>query len=398
MTSLFGPVEAFGGDPILTLFEDYKADTRSDKVNLGIGVYTDETGKLPVLPSVKAASERLTGWERPYIPMEGIAAYRAGVQRVVFGADHPALGQKRVATIQSLGGTGGLGIAADFLAVHRPGRLVHISDPTWENHLGLFQRAGFKTTTYPYWDAEAHALAIDGLIEAIRRAEEGSIFIFQPICHNPTGVDPDQAQQDAISAALIERGHIVVFDMAYQGFAKDIDADAGWVRRHAAQASCIVVNSFSKTFSLYGERVGGLSIVCESSDEANRVLGQLKLAVRRSYSSPPTTGAQLVATVLGDDTLRSQWFDDVATMRNRMTAMRALLTERIRARSNSVDVDYLTLQQGMFSYTGLDREIIRTMRKQDGVYLLDSGRLCVAGLTHGNVDAVADSYVKACAA
>ena len=394
--SLFGPVAAAAGDPILSLFEDYKADKRPDKVNLGIGIYTDEAGKLPVLPSVKAAHAQLDGYARPYIPMEGIAAFRAGVQRVVFGDDHPALAERRIATIQSLGGTGGVGIAADFLAVHRPGRLVHISDPTWENHFGLFQRAGFKTTTYPYWNAETRSLDIAGLLEAVTAAENGSIFVFQPICHNPTGVDPDPAQQATLTEALVRKGHIVVFDMAYQGFAHSLDADASWVRDYAAKASCLVVNSFSKTFSLYGERVGGLSIVCESAEEADRVLGQLKLAVRRSYSSPPSTGAMVIANVLGDDALRAQWIADVGAMRDRMTEMRQLLANKIRERSNAVDVGFLTTQQGMFSYTGLDKSRIIAMREDDGVYLLESGRLCVAGLTHANVEQVAASYARAC--
>lgn len=395
MPSLFGPVEAFAGDPILSLFEDYKADPRQGKINLGIGVYTDEHGKLPVLTSVEEGFARLKSHERPYIPMEGMAAFRAGVQRVVFGLEHAALQEKRVATIQSLGGTGGLSIAADFLATHRPGRLVHVSDPTWENHFGLFERAGFKTTTYPYWDADRRALDFEGMLGAIKSAEAGSIFILQPVCHNPTGVDADEAQQAALTEALIARGHIVVFDMAYQGFARSLEEDAGWVRDYAAKASCLVVNSFSKTFSLYGERVGGLSIVCESADEADRVLGQLKLAVRRNYSSPPTTGALIVATVLGDEELRRQWIADVGAMRERMNEMRRLLSDRIRARSNAVDVNYLTQQRGMFSYTGLDRHKIIAMRETDGVYLLESGRLCVAGLNHGNLEHVADSYVRA---
>ena len=303
--------------------------------------------------------------------------------------------ENRVATIQSLGGTGGVAIAADFLAIHRPGRLVHISDPTWENHFGLFQRAGFTTTTYPYWNDETRSLDIEGFLSAIENAEPGSIFVVQPICHNPTGVDPDEAQQKALTEAFVAKGHIVVFDMAYQGFARGLDEDAGWVRRHAAKMSCIVVNSFSKTFSLYGERVGGLSIVCEDTNEADLVLGQLKLAVRRSYSSPPTTGALVVSTVLGDESLRAQWMQDVGAMRARMIEMRKLLAARIRERSNLASVDFLGNQNGMFSYTGLARDKILTMREDDGVYLLDSGRICVAGLTHANIDRVAASYARA---
>lgn len=395
MRALFGSVEAFAGDPILSLFEEYKADPRREKVNLGIGVYTDANGKLPVLSAVQAAAARLTSLERPYLPMEGHAGFRAGVQAVVFGNAHPALIEGRIATTQSLGGTGGLAIAADFLAKHCPQRRVYVSDPTWENHIGLFQRAGFAIETYPYLDDSRRSLDFEGFLSAIRTAEPGSIFVIQPVCHNPTGVDPDPAQRKALSEALVARDHIVVFDMAYQGYARSLDEDAAWVRDHAAVTPCLVVNSFSKVFSLYGERVGGLSIVCASADEAERVLGQLKLAIRRSYSNPPTTGALLVATVLADKDLTRLWHDDVTTMRERMLAMRQQLADAIRARSNRIDVGFLTRQQGMFSYTGLTVEQIHRMRQGDAIYLLDSSRMCVAGLNAGNVERVAESFAGA---
>ncbi len=393
--SLFGQVEAFAGDPILSLNDSFKADPRAEKVNLSIGVYTDEHGRIPVLGSVKAAHERIGFAERPYLPMEGHPLYREGVQKLVFGETHPALAEKRVATIQTIGGTGAVGIAADFLAKHCPGRTVLISDPSWENHHGLFQRAGFRTATYPYWDRASRSVAFDGMIEALRAAEAGSIVVLQPVCHNPTGVDLDEAQQAAVTEVLLAKRHIVVFDMAYQGFGTSLDADAGFVRRFAERASgCLVANSFSKNFSLYGERCGGLSVVCRDQDEAERVLGQLKLAVRRSYSSPPMTGGLLVATVLGNDDLRAQWTREVDTMRTRMDSMRRLLADQIRALSNEVDVDFLLTQRGMFSFTGLDEAQVRAMRERDGVYLVGSGRMCVAGLTEANVPKVAKSFVE----
>jgi aromatic-amino-acid transaminase len=391
--SLFGQVEAFAGDPILSLNDSFKADPRSEKVNLSIGVYTDENGRLPVLGSVRAAHERLGFSERPYLPMEGHGLYREGVQKLIFGGSHPAVAERRVATIQTIGGTGAVGIAADFLAKHCSGRTVLVSDPTWDNHHGLFQRAGFKTTTYPYWDRANRSVDFDGMVKALEAAEAGSIVVLQPVCHNPTGVDLDERQQAAVTDVLVAKRHIVVFDMAYQGFGTSLDEDAAFVRRYAARANCLVANSFSKNFSLYGERCGGLSVVCRDADEADRVLGQLKLAVRRSYSSPPMTAGLLVATVLGNDDLRAQWTREVDVMRTRMDSMRRLLAEQIRSLSNEVDADFLTTQRGMFSFTGLNEQQVTAMRERDGVYLVGSGRMCVAGLNEANVPKVAKSFV-----
>ncbi|PVE24672.1 aromatic amino acid aminotransferase [Microvirga sp. KLBC 81] len=391
---MFGRVEAFAGDPILSLNDSFKADPRSEKVNLSIGVYTDEKGRLPVLGSVRAAYERIGFAERPYLPMEGHPGYREGVQKLIFGDTHPARETNRIATIQTIGGTGAVGIAADFLAKHCPGRTVLVSDPTWENHHGLFQRAGFKTTTYPYWNRATRSVDFDGMVKALEVADSGSIVILQPVCHNPTGVDLDEKQQAAVTDVLVAKRHIVVFDMAYQGFGTSLDADAAFVRRYAERASCFVANSFSKNFSLYGERCGGLSVVCQDSDEAGRVLGQLKLAVRRSYSSPPMMGGLLVATVLGNDDLRAQWTREVDEMRTRMDSVRKLLAEHIRALSNEVDVGFLLNQRGMFSFTGLTEQQVIAMRERDGVYLVGSGRMCVAGLNEENVPKVAKSFVE----
>lgn len=393
-TSLFGSVEPYAGDPILSLYEAFQADPRPDKVNLGIGVYTDADGRLPVLGSVNRAAARMGQGPRPYLPMDGDPGFRAAVRRLVLGADHPALIENRVATIQSLGGTGAVAIAADFLAKHRPGRPVLISDPTWENHHGLFQRAGFVTATYPYFDAGTRGLDLNGLLAALTAAPDGAIVLIQPVCHNPTGVDPSRAEEEAITERMLAKGHIAVFDMAYQGYAEGLDEDAGFVRRYAARSrGCVIANSFSKIFSLYGERAGGLSVVCADLAEAERVQGQLKLAVRRSYSSPPTTGARLVAEILGDPDLEALWRDEVAAMRERMVAMRIRLADAIARRSNTIDTGFLTRQRGMFSYTGLSAAAVETMRTRDGVYLVESGRLCVAGLTEANVEKVADAYV-----
>jgi aromatic-amino-acid transaminase len=397
--SLFGTIEPYAGDPILSLNDAFGVDPRPNKVNLSIGIYTDDEGRLPVLDSVLAAQTKLGFGARPYLPMDGLGTYRNAVQRLVFGDDHEAVASGRIATIQTIGGTGAVGIAADFLAVHAPGRVVAVSDPTWENHHGLFQRAGFATQTFPWWDSARGVASTDTAVDAISALPSGSIVILQPVCHNPTGTDLTRDQQDFVTRLCREKGHIVVFDMAYQGFGDGVDADASWVRRCASDGlTFFVANSFSKNFSLYGERCGGLSVVTPSADEGALVLGQLKLAIRRSYSNGPTTGPQIVAEVLTDPQLRQIWEDEVTSMRNRMIAMRTHLAGAIQAQEPSVSTAFLVEQRGMFSYTGLSAEAVVKMRNEDAVYLIETGRVCVAGLTRGNVDAVAASMAKALAA
>lgn len=386
---LFGRVEAYAGDPIFRLVDEFNADPHPQKVNLCIGVFTGEDGRIPVLEPVRTAHETLGFGQRPYQPMEGDARFRAATQQLLLGADHAALKERRVATIQSIGGSGALGIAADFLARQVPGRTVLVSDPTWENHHGLFQRAGFATRTYRYWDAAERSIDLAGMLADLEAAPQGSIVLLQPVCHNPTGLDLDAQAQAQVSKLVHARGHIVVFDMAYQGFSAGVDEDAAFVRRHAAlYPDCLVAISFSKNFSLYGERCGALHVVCGSTGEADSVLSQLRLAVRRSYSSPPWTAGHLVATVLGTGALHSQWRGEVDAMRARLEAMRAGLVERLQAEAGNVDFSFLAGQRGMFAYTGLSREAVQAMRR-DGLYLLDSGRLSVAGLTTANLDRVA---------
>lgn len=392
--SLFGPIEFFAGDPILSLNDAFQVDGRANKVNLSIGVYTDENGKLPVLPSVLAAAQSVGFAARPYLPMEGHGGYRSGVQKLVFGADHAAITEGRITTIQTIGGTGAVGIAADFLAKHTPGRAVYVSDPTWDNHHGLFQRAGFTTHKYPYWDAANGAACTDRAVEVLSEAPKGSIIILQPVCHNPTGVDLSREQQDAITALCKANEHIVLFDMAYQGFGDGLDQDASWVRRCADDGlTFMVANSFSKNFSLYGERCGGLSVVTQSPEEAELVIGQLKLAVRRSYSNPPTTGTLIVSEVLNTPALRTMWEAEVGEMRVRMASMRTRLFDAIGALDSSLEVGFLLTQRGMFSYTGLSSEAVTRMRERDGVYLIATGRVCIAGLNDRVIEPVAASMV-----
>ncbi|MBL8598911.1 MAG: aspartate/tyrosine/aromatic aminotransferase [Devosia sp.] len=392
--SLFGLVQPYAGDPILSLFEAFGADPRPDKINLGIGVYTDDQGRIPVLQSVLSAYERIGFGPQPYLPMEGHEGYRSAVRGLVFGHDHPAVEDDRVATIQTIGGTGALSVAADFLARHCPDRMVYVSDPGWDNHHGLFQRAGLRTTSYPYWSEERHAIAFERMKETLAQANDGSIVVIQPVCHNPTGADLSLEQEEELTAVLLQKRHLVVFDMAYQGFGVGVSEDAGFVRRFAAKSQCLIANSFSKNFSLYGQRCGGLSIVCGDTDEARRTLGQLKLVVRRSYSSPPATGGHLVAEILNAPVLREQWEAEVAGMRRRMQAMRSQLADAIEGLHDGFDTQFLREQRGMFSYTGLSAERVRQTRERDGVYLVENGRICVAGLTDGNITAVAKCLAR----
>lgn len=393
----FGTVRPYGGDPILSLFEDFIADPRAGKVNLGIGIYMDEDGRIPVLGSVRTAHERLGFGPRPYLPMQGDEGCRRAIQRLVFGDDHPMSAAGAIATIQSIGGSGALGVAADFLAEHRPDGAVYVSDPGWENHHAIFRRAGLATTSYPYWDEETGTIAFDRMLACLEAAAAGSIIVIQPVCHNPTGLGFSFEQETTLTELLLRKEHLVVFDLAYQGFGVGIDEDAGFVRRYAARAPCLVANSFSKTFSLYGERCGGLSIVCRDADEAGRVLGQLKRAVRGYYSNPPTTAGRLVAEVLTDPALRSSWGGEVAVMRNRMLAMRTALTKRLAKHSVKRLARTLVAQQGMFAFSGLSPEAVRGLRAQHGIYLVESGRLCVAGLTPSNLDDVARHIASMCA-
>ncbi len=391
-SSLFGVIAPYAGDPILSLNEAFGKDTRTNKVNLSIGVYTDENGKLPVLASVQQAAEKLGFGVRPYLPMEGHPGYRRGVQELIFGADHQAVTAQRITTVQTIGGTGAVGIAADFLATHCPGRAVYVSDPTWENHHGLFQRAGFTTQTFPWWDSANRIASPDKTISTLSEAADGSIVVLQPVCHNPTGIDLTPEQQDAITALCIEKNHIVVFDMAYQGFGDGLNEDASWVRRCAAQPmTFLIANSFSKNFSLYGERCGALSVVTQSAEEASLVLGQLKLAIRRSYSNGPTTGIAIVSEVLNIPELRATWEGEVAVMRDRMAGVRKNLADAMHTLDSSIDVSFLTTQRGMFSYTGLSAAAVERMRERDGIYLVGSGRVCVAGLNDRVIEPVAAS-------
>ena len=394
--SLFAAVEQAPRDPILGLNEQFNADPNPAKVNLGVGVYFDADGKLPLLRCVAQAQQQLLQAAKPhgYLPIDGIAAYDQAVQQLVFGADSAALRDKRIATVQALGGTGGLKIGADFLHRLTPGATVLISDPSWENHRALFSNAGFEVATYPYYDAESRGIRFDAMRQALADAAPGTIVVLHACCHNPTGYDLTPAQWKEVVATVKARGLVAFLDMAYQGFGDGIEADGAVVGLFLdAGLDFFVSTSFSKSFSLYGERVGALSVVCASAAEATRVLSQLKIVIRTNYSNPPTFGAQVVATVLTTPALRALWEEELAGMRDRIRQMRQALVQRLQAAGVTRDLAYITQQKGMFSYSGLGKAQMERLRQEFGVYGVDSGRICVAALNERNLDSVVKGLV-----
>jgi aromatic-amino-acid transaminase len=395
--TLFAAVEMAPRDPILGLNEQFAADTNPNKVNLGVGVYFDANGKLPLLACVQAAEKAMTDAPkaRGYLPIDGIAAYDQAVQGLVFGADSAVVKAKRVATVQALGGTGGLKVGADFIKRLSPGAKVLISDPSWENHRALFTNAGFTVESYPYYDAATRGVRFADMLAALNAAPAGTVVVLHACCHNPTGCDISPAQWDQVVAACQARALVPFLDMAYQGFGSGLAEDGAVVQQFLASGQDFFVStSFSKSFSLYGERVGALSVVCSSAEEATRVLSQLKIVIRTNYSNPPTHGAQVVATVLSTPALRQQWEDELAGMRQRIKAMRKLLVEKLQAAGVKGDLGYITAQRGMFSYSGLSAAQMQRLRSEFGVYGVDSGRICVAALNDKNIEQVAASIAK----
>ena len=393
---MFQKVDAYAGDPILSLMERFKEDPRSDKVNLSIGLYYDEESTIPRLQAVAEAEARLNAQPHGaslYLPMEGLNSYRHAIAPLLFGAGHVVLEQQRVATIQTLGGSGALKVGADFLKRYFPSSGVWVSDPTWENHIAIFEGAGFEVSTYPWYDSETNGVRFAAFLEKLNSLPEQSIVLLHPCCHNPTGADLTPAQWDEVVDVLKARTLIPFLDIAYQGFGAGMEEDAYAIRAIAhAGLPALVSNSFSKIFSLYGERVGGLSVVCEDADAAGRVLGQLKATVRRNYSSPPNFGAQLVATVLNDAGLKASWLAEVEAMRTRIKAMRQTLVDALNEAMPTGDFTYLLKQRGMFSYTGLSAAQVDRLREEFGIYLVSSGRICVAGLNNRNVHRVAQAF------
>ena len=395
--SLLAGVQLAPRDPILGLTEAYNADKNPKKVNLGVGVYTGDDGKVPLLECVRRAERQLV--EQPaarnYLPIDGLATYDKAVQALVFGADCAALKEGRIVTVQSLGGTGGLRVGADFLRRTAPGATLWISDPSWENHRAVFENAGFKVDTYAYYDAKSRGVNFDGMLAALKAMPAGDIVLLHACCHNPTGVDLSEAQWAEVAKTMAARGLVPFLDIAYQGFGDGLQPDGSAVRLFAASGMPLfVANSFSKSFSLYGERVGSLSVVAQSSEEGARVLSQIKRLVRANYSNPPTHGGQIVATVLASPELRTLWEQELGQMRDRIKSMRKLLVEKIHARVPGADFSFIMSQRGMFSYSGLTKEQVVRMREEFAVYAIESGRICVAALNTRNIDYSADAIAR----
>jgi aromatic-amino-acid transaminase len=395
--SLFTAVEMAPRDPILGLNEQFNADTNPQKVNLGVGVYYDDNGKLPLLECVKIAEKQMmeAPKARGYLPIDGIAAYDSAVQSLVFGAGSEPVKSGRVATIQALGGTGGLKVGADFLRKLNPNAKVLISDPSWENHRALFSQAGFTVEAYPYYNAAKRGIDFDGMLAALSAALEGTVVVLHACCHNPTGYDITPAQWDQVIATVKARKLVPFLDMAYQGFGYGIAEDGAVIGKFVASGQDFFVStSFSKSFSLYGERVGALSVLCENKEEASRVLSQLKIVIRTNYSNPPIHGGQVVATVLNTPDLRALWEKELAEMRGRIKQMRATLVEKLKAAGVKQDMSFITQQIGMFSYSGLTKDQMVRLRNEFGVYGTDTGRMCVAALNSKNIEHVCASIAK----
>ena len=395
--SLFSAVEMAPRDPILGLNEQFNADTNPAKVNLGVGVYYDDNGKLPLLACVQAAEKAMmeAPKARGYLPIDGIAAYDAAVKVLVFGADSAPVKAGRVATVQAIGGTGGLKIGADFLKKLNPGAKVLISDPSWENHRALFTNAGFTVESYRYYDATTRNLNFDGMLADLNAAATGTVVVLHACCHNPTGYDITPAQWDQVIATVKAKKLVPFLDMAYQGFGYGLLEDGAVIGKFvAAGLLFFVATSFSKSFSLYGERVGALSVVCENKEEAARVLSQLKIVIRTNYSNPPTHGGAIVTAVLSTPELRVLWEKELGEMRVRIKAMRQKLVDGLKAAGIKQDMSFITQQIGMFSYSGLSKDQMVRLRNEFSVYGTDTGRMCVAALNSKNVDYVCASIAK----
>ncbi|MYN10881.1 amino acid aminotransferase [Pseudoduganella aquatica] len=394
--SVFSAIEMAPRDPILGITEAFNADTNPAKINLGVGVYYDNNGKVPLLSCVQKAEAALIAQPTPrtYLPIEGLAAYDKAVQELVFGADSAVIQEKRAVTVQAIGGTGALKIGADFLQRFAPGAQVYISDPSWENHRALFESAGFKVNNYTYYDAGTHGVNFAGMLADLKAMPAGSIVLLHACCHNPTGADLTSAQWDEIIAVVAANGLVPFLDMAYQGFGSGIAEDGAVVRRFAATGGPLLVsNSFSKSFSLYGERVGALSVVAASAEEAARLMSQLKRVVRTNYSNPPVHGGKVVATVLTTPELRQLWEDELAGMRVRIKEMRDAFVKKLKEKAPAHDFEFVREQVGMFSYSGLTKAQVEALRAES-IYAVDTGRICVAALNSTNIDKVVDAIAK----
>ena len=395
--TLFSSVELAPKDPIFGITEAYTADNNPDKVNLGVGVYYTDEGKVPVLKAVIEA-EAMHGAKRTprsYVPIEGLKIYNSEVQKLLFGADSTLIKEGLVVTAECLGGTGALRVGADFIKRLEPNVPAAISAPTWENHRGIFESANFKILEYTYFDSTTRGVDFAGMVKSLESFPPRTVVVLHACCHNPTGADLTIEQWQQLVTLFKARDLIPFLDIAYQGFAGGIEEDGIAVRLFADSGmSFFVSSSFSKSFSLYGERVGALSIVTQSRDESVRVLSQLKRVIRTNYSNPPTHGGAVVAAILSTPELRKMWEDELAEMRLRIKNMRAQLVAKLKAAGVKQDFDFIQAQRGMFSYSGLSPDQVSRLQVEDSIYALSTGRICIAAINTKNIDKVAQAIAK----
>lgn len=397
MKSLFDSVNLAPRDPILGLNEQFNSDPRTNKINLGIGVYYDEAGHMPLLRVVEDVEQKLADKPaaRGYLPIDGINAYNIGAQQLLLGRDSIAIQEQRAVTIQTLGGTGALKVGADFLHTIMPNATVAISDPSWENHRALFEKAGFKVVDYPYYQAQTRGFDIEAMLESISALPDQSIVVLHACCHNPTGIDPSPAEWQRIADVIVEKNHVPFLDIAYQGFGDGLEQDAAAVRLLVERGIAVLVSSsFSKSFALYGERVGALTVVTSCSDQSPRVLSQLKRLARTNYSNPPTHGAKVITQVFTNPDLLNRWENELTHMRERIKTMRHQLVQKLKEHGVKQDMSFILNQKGMFSYSGLTTAQVHQLRDQDALYILDTGRICVAALNDRNIDLVAAAIAR----
>lgn len=393
---MFEKIIAAPADPILGLADSFRSDPRENKINLGIGVYKDETGKTPVLTTVKKAEKYLLENEttKNYLPISGIPEFGNVTQALLFGEQHPIIAEKRARTAQAPGGTGALRIAADFIAQQTTAKRVWISNPTWPNHNNIFQTAGLEICNYDYYDAENHGLDFDGMLASLSNAQAGDVVLFHGCCHNPSGIDPTEEQWRQLATLSAEKGWLPVFDFAYQGFAHGLEEDAQGLRLFAEKnPELIVASSYSKNFGLYNERVGACTIVTKDNDTAEKAFSQAKAIIRANYSNPPAHGASVVTTILSNPELKEEWIEELTTMRERIQRMRQLLVTTLQEKGAKQDFSFIIDQNGMFSFSGLNKEQVERLRAEYGIYIVGSGRINVAGLTLENMVPLCEAIV-----
>ncbi len=394
-TTFFSKITLLPKDPIIGLTEDFNSDKRESKINLGVGVYLDSKGNLPKLECIKTAFKSIKHSTGGYLPISGSSKYCESVKKLLFGHDNPLISDDKIVTVQSLGGTGALRVGAEMLKAISPGACVAISNPSWENHRGIFESVGFKVLNYPYYDKSKICIDIDGFVGALKKLPEQSIVVLHACCHNPTGLDPTSQEWDEIVSVIENKNHIPFLDIAYQGFSEGIEEDAFIIRKFASKIKpMFVANSFSKSLSLYGERVGALSIVTDSSDESKKVLSHLKKLIRSNYSNPPTFGQELTTEVLSNNIAKQQWGKELLTMRNRIKTVRKRLVKLLENNNAGRNFSFINNQNGMFSYSGLSNEEVNKLRTKFGIYVVNSGRICIAAINQTNVDYIASSILS----